>query len=161
MAIRWTAEELHRIGTFELDINVLEYFTAVYAVMLWGPCLVGTHVRLLVDNNAALSWINSGRVAARGGNNLCKLFSLYCLHHRIVITCGRISTHDNKLADSLSRYVLLQEDADLQHRGTTADGPWWTDLSRPQILRQLLLQSVTTPSPTAPLPLLRVLGRLL
>ena len=40
-AIRWTAEEMRVFATQGISINTLEYYAAIYFVMLWSHLFVG------------------------------------------------------------------------------------------------------------------------
>ncbi len=60
----WSAEEKAVFGTADLeatDINVLEFVTAVLAIITEREILRGRIVRINVDNTAAISWLNKLR----------------------------------------------------------------------------------------------------
>ena len=90
-AIRWTAEEMRVFATQGISINTLEYYAAIYFVMLWSHLFVGQIVHLECDNTAAVSWLMKSRANAgnEAADTLAKIFSLFCLKHSITI----ISTH--------------------------------------------------------------------
>jgi hypothetical protein len=65
-AIRWTKRELEMFLEGEIYINTLEYFAAVYCIMLWGDRLRGHVISLECDNTAAVAWLSKGRATAGG-----------------------------------------------------------------------------------------------
>jgi hypothetical protein len=55
--IRWTKAELETFARLGVSINVLEYFVAIFYVMLWADEFRGQCVLLECDNTAAVSWL--------------------------------------------------------------------------------------------------------
>jgi hypothetical protein len=99
--IRWTVTELKVFADLGVSINVLEYFVAIFYVMLWVDDFRGRCVLLECDNTAAVSWLMKKR--ATGGfphtDSLVKMFSLFCLREKIVVISTHIRGVDNTLAD--------------------------------------------------------------
>ena len=63
--IRWTRAELQAFEELGVSINVLEFFVAVFYIILWADELRGKCVLLECDNTAAVSWLMKKR-AVRG-----------------------------------------------------------------------------------------------
>jgi hypothetical protein len=123
-AIRWTAEEMRVFALQSISINTLEYYAAIYFVMLWSPLFVGQIVHLECDNTAAVSWLmkcraNAGNEAA---DTLAKIFSLFCLKHSITIISTHLRGVDNVIADFRSRDLeyMAQAGDESICRGTRA-----------------------------------------
>ena len=86
-SFRWSTEELAVFREFEethegkpLDINVMEYFTIIFLVMLWGRDLAGQRVGIRCDNTAAVSWLQKNRASNKSpvAEAMVHAFSLYC-----------------------------------------------------------------------------------
>jgi hypothetical protein len=147
--IRWTRMELLAFERMAVSINVLEFFVAVFYILLWADELRGRCVLLECDNTAAVSWLMKKR-AVRGSaptDCLVRLLSLFCLRESIVVTSLHIKGIDNVTADFRSRDLdYLSQDADegLVNRallgGSAFDG--W---SRRELCRSVLLLCVTKP----------------
>ena len=158
--IRWSPEELKLFdrglitnGKSEgpISINILEFFTAIYFVMLWGPSLRGKRIRLNCDNTAAIAWL----MKSRGSNKspvaqvLVKIFVIFCVSMDITIVSRHIPGILNTKADCLSRLLSLQEKVNF--RADTKTEHWWKELSREEICREFLRVSILEPS-SMPLP---------
>ena len=143
-AIRWTRAEFEAFRLLGVSINTLEYFAAMYLVMLWADRLRGSVVGLECDNTAAVSWFSAMR--SRGGQGmdaLSRVFTLFCLTHDITLVCSHISGIDNTSADFLSRDLdVLAQDGDetLLHGPRSVAWPWQA------YCRQLLLRCITAAS---------------
>ena len=147
--IRWTVTELKVFVDLGVSINVLEYFVAMFYIMLWAEDFRGRCVLLECDNTAAVSWLMKKR-ATKGSpatDSLVKLFSLFCLHEKIVILSTHIRGVDNTIADFRSRdleFAAQEADegllASAGTHGTTSD-----ECSRLVLCRQVLLLCVTRP----------------
>ena len=89
--IRWSKEE---IELFEkrlissasnsqagVSINVLEFFSVVYFVLIWRDKLKGCVVKTNCDNTATVAWLKRMRASGQSwvSESLMKLFSLVCL----------------------------------------------------------------------------------
>ena len=113
--IRWTQVELLAFEQMAVSINVLEFFVAVYYIILWADEFRGRCVLLEGDNTAAVSWLMKKR-AIRGSaptDCLVRLLSLFCLRENIVVTSLHIKGTDNVIADFRSRDLdFLPQDAD-------------------------------------------------
>ena len=143
-AIRWTKEELRMFTELEIYINTLEYFAAVFCIMLWADKLKGQVVFVECDNTAAVAWLSKGLAAAGGAvtDSLCKIFSLFCLSHGIVVLCTHLKGELNTVADFRSRSLELLEqaaDEDVVHGMTSGAS------SRRDSLRRLLMKALLQP----------------
>ena len=142
-AIRWTRREAEVFEFWGISINVLEYFTVAYYVMLWAPELKGHVVHVECDNSAAVSWLvkkrGSGVLAA---DAITRIFSLFCIVEHISLFTTHIAGIDNVTADFRSRdleYYAQGEDErfeDMEHVGS---------FNRQGALRRLLHLCVTKP----------------
>jgi hypothetical protein len=150
--IRWTVTELKVFADLGVSINVLEYFVAMFYIMLWAEDFRGRCVLLECDNTAAVSWLMKKR-ATKGSpatDALVKLFSLFCLHEKIVILSTHIRGVDNTIADFRSRdldFAAQEADEGLlaseETHGTTS-----AECSRLVLCRRVLLLCVTRPDET-------------
>jgi hypothetical protein len=143
--IRWTREEMMAFISWNVTINVLEYFTVIYYVMFWAHLMAGKVIHIECDNTSAVKWLVSNRVKSEceGADTLAKLFSLFCLTHNITIICIHIKGELNVIADLNSRSLLLAaQDADEEILAGTR-----LDISARQVvLRRLLYDCVTSPT---------------
>ena len=125
-------------------INTLEYFAAVYCVMLWGDRLRGQVVYLECDNTSAVLWLSKGRATAGGviTDSICKIFSLFCHAYDIVVLSNHLKGELNTVADFRSRSLdLLGQAADED----TVHGMKSEPLSRREICRNILMMSLLQP----------------
>ena len=143
-AIRWTRAEVRAFEQMAISINTLEYYAAVYYIMLWADKLRDSVVFVECDNTAAVAWLMKKR--AVGGNlaadALAKIFSLFCLIYKIRITSAHIRGVDNTAADFRSRdLVYLSQAAD----ESMCHGIESRECSRQEICRSLLYTCVVSP----------------
>jgi hypothetical protein len=104
----WSDEERYIFGTAALestDINVLEFVTAILAVITERETLRGHVVRINVDNTAAISWLNKLRVKHEWGQMWVALLVYVMLEYKIIIVCLHIAGIANTVADDLSRFL--------------------------------------------------------
>jgi hypothetical protein len=154
----WTDEEHAMFNLLGVSINVLEFFTAVYFILLWGHLLRGTVVQVWCDNTAAVSWLLKMRGKAKSFASLgiVKVASLYCQLADIVLCPSHIAGVDNVDADLLSR-VAIQ----VPRLPPTSEGEEESRSSARRIVcRQLLTTSVLEPERLHSLGLLDTLSRL-
>ena len=135
-----------------ISINVLEFFTVMYYIMLWGPSLKGKKIRINCDNTAAISWILKSRGSNKSpvAESLVKIFVLYCIALDITLVPRHIPGKLNLKADQLSRLLTLQEVWSAPLEIDTKTETWWSGRSREDVCRQLLTVSILRPS-TVPL----------
>lgn len=95
-----------------IDINVLEYAGIIityaascYCIHQEQPNLLPTHPVILCqgDNTASESWATKGSKHSPGGRALGRLQCALMINNPIAIKTAHISTHDNIIADELSR----------------------------------------------------------
>ena len=154
-SFRWSAEELVVFQEFReshdgkpLDINVMEYFTIIFLVMLWGSELAGQRVGVRCDNTAAVAWLQKSRASNKSpvAEAMVHAFSLYCIRQRIVLVPLHIKGIENVLADDLSRIVtVLMQGVPEGAAADTGAESWWLGLSREEICRNFLKASVARP----------------
>jgi hypothetical protein len=154
--LRWTQDELLGIQEVEGSINILEYFTVIYFVMLWADELRGCIVHVKCDNTSAIAWIQKARTNSKNVHlfNMARAFTVVCLRMGIQIIIDHIPGIDNVYADYLSRAVSLQEE-------TIADGIQSSNISRATVCRKLLKTALTQDLNTPLLDLLDLVNELL
>jgi len=86
-----------------VDINVLEFATAVFAMMLWAPFIQGSCVCLGADNTATLCWLVKYKTTNLASDVVLKLLALTCAVYNIQLVTEFIPGVNNVLADWLSR----------------------------------------------------------
>jgi hypothetical protein len=123
---RWTAEEKSLYGVVPdqaTDINVLEFVTAVIAIIQERDMLRGRIVRLNVDNTTAVAWLNKLRSSHCRGQYWVAVLTQTLLDYNITLVCYHIKGELNIVADGLSRYMqdFVQQ---LEQEG-------WTETSMP------------------------------
>jgi hypothetical protein len=157
-AIRWTISERKSFEDMNISINVLEYFTATYYILLWAPHLKGQTIWMECDNTAAVSWLLRSRTKGNpAADAIARVFSLFCLLENIDYTCTHLSGEHNVIADFRSRDLLYHA----QEADEMTDGSQSTDMSRRGICRKLLHLCVTKPETMHGQELVNVLTSLL
>ena len=86
-----------------LDINVLEFATAVFAMMLWAPLMQGSCVCLGADNTATLCWLIKYKTTNLASDVILKMLALTCAVYNVQLVAEFIPGVRNVLADWLSR----------------------------------------------------------
>ena len=152
--IRWTREEIRVFIENNVSINVLEYFTVVFYVMLWSSSLAGKVVHVESDNTAAVSWLKKNRTKGRNplSDSLAKLFTLFCIRKEISLLSTHLPGRLNDAADLRSRDLsrcpqasdegIVQELLDEE----TRPGAEWRSCSKLVLCRSLLYLCVTKPT---------------
>ena len=115
----WSEAERLLFGAADLettDINVLEFVTAILAVVSERELLRGRVVRINVDNTAAISWLNKLRAKHVYGQVWVALLIYVMLEYSITIVCIHIAGVANITADALSRFLQECRD-DLLSKG--------------------------------------------
>jgi hypothetical protein len=117
-AIRWTRHEVAAFERMGVSINVLEYFSAIFFVMVWSDILRGKVVSIECDNTAAVSWLLKGRAKGGGAADvLAKLTVLFCYEAKIYLLCKHLAGVLNVVADFNSR--------DLSFMSQNSDERYW------------------------------------
>jgi hypothetical protein len=104
----WSDQERQLFGATELqltDINILEFVTAILAIITERSTLRGRIVRINVDNTAAISWLNKLRAKHEFGQLWVALVVTVLLEYNIIIICMHIPGVANIIADDLSRFL--------------------------------------------------------
>ena len=154
--LRWTKAEMNTFQQMKTSINVLEYFTVIYYVMVWGNLFRNQVIHVKCDNTAAVSWIMRNRAKHNSAaDSLARIFSLFCLSHNITIICTHIKGVENVLADYLSRDLVLATQA-----ADERDGTGYTSLPRAEVCRRLLTLCITQSSKMHGQEILTLLTRL-
>ena len=103
---------------------MLELATVVAAIGLWGGEWEGRHVRLRVDNTAALCCL----IACRGRRLLMSILigevGALRAKLRFRYSCRHVSTQDNVVADGLSRGMTRIQGVKLGMRRQVGCGGW-------------------------------------
>ena len=88
------------------SINWRELYAIVVAVATWGSKLTSKQLLIHCDNMAVCHILKSGTSKNIQIMTLVRLLFYYCAQYNCVCSAEYISTHDNTLADSLSRLQL-------------------------------------------------------
>ena len=91
---------------FGHDINILELFTNIVMLKLWGTLLRGKHVILQCDNENSMLFINSGRSHIPGMYLCLREICFLTARYDIDISAWHVAGVDNSIADHLSRWHL-------------------------------------------------------
>ena len=128
-----------------VSINVLEFFSVVYFVLIWRHELKGCIVRTNCDNSATVSWLSRMRACGWSpvSEALMKLFALVCLKFDIRIISYHLPGIFNIYADLLSRDISLQELPPIIE--DTGESQWWKEQSAEVISRNFLLRCIIQP----------------
>lgn len=86
-----------------LTINVLEFATVVFLIMLFAPRLRNSVISLGSDNTATLCWLVRNRSSSGAADCLLKLLSLVCTIYHIRLVVHHVKGVDNHLSDWISR----------------------------------------------------------
>jgi hypothetical protein len=133
-----------------VSINVLEYFAAMFFIMLWVDTLRDKVISIECDNASAVSWLLKGRARGGGGaaDTLVKIFVLFCYEAKIILLCKHLAGVANVLADFRSRDLIFAAQGSDEHywepREATPTRPS-TSLDRAAHCRRLLHRAVTQP----------------
>ena len=97
----------------KLDIGLLELITVIVALKIWGRQFRGKRIVVYCDNQSVCQILNSGKSRSEEfQNGLREVCYLTAIHECELKTC-HLSSNENRLADSLSRWHLgekFQED---------------------------------------------------
>lgn len=85
------------------DITFLEMVPVLLAIMLWGDRLKNSRVLLRIDNEALVVIINKQTTRSKRLMELVRQFVLLAMEFGIIFKAKHITTHCNKIADSVSR----------------------------------------------------------
>ena len=144
--IRWTTLELELIRVWKVSINVLEFFTAVYYLLVLGPTMKGTVMHLWSDNGSTVAWVNKMRAAGGVGARLAQLLCLCCVKWDISLSSSHIAGVKNVFADELSRLPRYALDCACPEPQVALEGgEWWQSLSRQEVCRRLFVQLLVQP----------------
>ena len=86
-------------------INWKEAFAILVALAKWAPCLAGSRLILMCDNQAIVQAINKRSIRGEAINPL-QLILLAAAVHDVEIEARWLSSEENWIADSLSRFDL-------------------------------------------------------
>ena len=179
---QWTKLELQAFAKLKISINTLEFFAAIYCLLVWSCTLEGTSasirdkaLRGRCDNKAAISYLSKMRARSPAASNLSCLFSLMATVFGWHTVADYITSADNFIADNHSRntsgdfstiyidfspFFASAPDQVLSHQAVD-DPPVDCHTSRHSLIeglcRELLRDCVLAPSS---MPSLTIVGRL-
>lgn len=106
-SIKWSQTEKDSFGANSktIDINGLEFITAICAIIAERDQLKGKTALLRVDNTAAVSWLNKARTSQIWGQEWLRVLVAVLLEYNILLTSTHISGETNIFADQLSRDI--------------------------------------------------------
>ena len=107
----WKGHYFHtKFPTFlseqKLSINVLEMYSILICLRLWGKSLVGQKIQMFCDNEAVCQIINSGRTYNDVLQSCLREITFLAAKLEFQIKVVHISGVNNRIADSLSRWEL-------------------------------------------------------
>ena len=88
-----------------ITINVLEFATAVFTIVVTAPLLANTVVDIGTDNTATLCWLVRNRSSPGAADALLKLLALTCVIFNIKLVAHHIRGIFNYLPDWISRVL--------------------------------------------------------
>ena len=91
------------------NINVLELWTVIIALELWGDKLQGHRVQVFCDNQPSVTLINSGRTRGSLTSACLREIAYLCSVCEMEVRACHISSEANRLADYSSRLVTDNE----------------------------------------------------
>ena len=92
----------------QTSINFREMLAVIIAITTWKEQLAGKKITMFCDNQAVCHIINSG--VSRNKDIMClsRLLFFICAQYNLECRADHLSTHDNVLADSLSRLDFIR-----------------------------------------------------
>jgi hypothetical protein len=153
-----------------LTINILEFATVVFLIMVYAPMLRGCVFSIGSDNTATLCWLVRNRASCGAADNLLKLLALTCTIYNIRLVVHHVRGINNQSADWISRVNGIP-DADPHEQFSNVDfttassvltslQTWLKATDRPDrrmVCRILLSLALTTPGTFSMDDLLRLL----
>ena len=142
--IRWTRAELEAFRNLGISINVLEYFAAMFYIIVWAEEFENRVIHVECDNTAAVSWLMKSRANGQNAtaNALAQIFTLFLLRHRISLFCTHLAGVKNVVADFNSRDLFIcPQEAD----EGIVDGHLSSNSNRRDCCRNLLYNVVVRP----------------
>jgi hypothetical protein len=86
-----------------LTINILEFATVVFLIMVTAPLLRGKVLSIGSDNTATLCWLVKNRASCGAADNLLKFLSLVCTIYHIRLVVHHVRGIYNNISDWISR----------------------------------------------------------
>ena len=99
---KWPGDWVRR--DYIKDMTFLELFPVVVALRLWAHTFQNRKVIFVCDNQAVVSIINRQTSKNRRVMSLVRFMVTLCLKHNILFRSRHISSHDNVIADAISRF---------------------------------------------------------
>jgi hypothetical protein len=90
-----------------LTINILEFATVVFLIMVHAPDLRGRVISIGSDNTATLCWLVRNRASCGAADNLLKFLALTCTIYHIRLVVHHVRGIHNQLSDWISRVTNL------------------------------------------------------
>ena len=87
----------------KIHINILELIAAWYTLASLCDDMRNTHIRLMIDNQTALAYINAMGGKRSQCNRITRKIWEWCIQRGIWLSAAYIKSKDNIIADSMSR----------------------------------------------------------
>jgi hypothetical protein len=100
------SEFSEQIKRRELDIGMLELITVIVALKLWGIYFRGKRIIVYCDNLSVCQILNTGRSRSEGFQNGLREVCYLTAINECEIKAVHLSSEENRIADSLSRWHL-------------------------------------------------------
>lgn len=85
------------------DMTFLEFIPILLAISVWGKKLQNKRIKLYVDNQSLVEVLNSQTSRSKRVMTLMRTFVLYALQNNIIFKSHHLYSHDNSIADAISR----------------------------------------------------------
>ena len=136
-----------------MNINVLEFSSAVFALLLWAHHLRNLVVDVGTDNTACLCWLIRQKARSVAADRLLKIMAMMCSAFNIRLQAHFIRGEDNFVPDFLSRdleWSFLDDHAALRgFRGTSDADVLDPTLSHQALCRIVLHRALVNEEPIA------------
>jgi hypothetical protein len=140
-------------GTRPVNINVLEFASAVYALLLWAHHLCNRVVDVGTDNTACLCWLIRQKARSVAADRLLKIMAMMCSAFNIRLQAHFIRGVDNLVPDFLSRdleWSFMDDHAAVPgFQGTSAADGLDPTLSHQALCRIVLHRALVSEEPIA------------
>ena len=87
----------------KIHINVLELMAALYALSSLCADCTETHIRMMIDNKTAVSYINGMGGRTTLCNKIARQIWMWCKERNVWVSAAYLTSKENEIADKMSR----------------------------------------------------------